>query len=102
MNQATEVQPTQATLPDTVEINDVNQFAAAVAHWHAGVSSRLRHLLTVPSGTAFEVDGKELVLEGDVLKGFLFGTEMSIMQVGQLPFVMETSAEEPTDAVNPG
>ena len=86
-------QAPQQAVPDTVEINDVNQFATAVIHWHKGRMGQLHHLLKVPEGTTFEVgegaEATKIELSGDVLAGFKFGVEMAIMQFNELPFVAE-------------
>ena len=88
---ATQDQP--IPVPDTVEIDDLNGFVQILIAWHAEKCGVVQHLLSVPEGTAFEIDDRvnaeQLILSGDTLKGFKFGIEMAMMQLGTLPFVAE-------------
>lgn len=98
MDQLAPVEATEQAVPaanpnELVLVDDVDTFAGAMAQWHSEVQARMRHMLTVPDGAAFEVDGETVVIEGDVRKGFLFGLEMGLMLLGELPFV-STSEEE--------
>ena len=64
----------------------------------------VQHLLDIPEGSEFQVgDDKPLVLTPENLAAFKFGVEMTMMQLGTLPFVaeMEDAAEDealPADA----
>lgn len=93
-----EQQPT-TTAPsgDTVEINDINTFARAVAHWYNQRVALIKHLLTIPEGTAFEIDDQSIVIEGITRAGFLFGVELAIIQLGNLPFTAEVEANQEQD-----
>lgn len=104
MNQATDTPVTpeaDAAGDELVTINSMNAFAALVATWHRSKMEKLQHLLTVPDGTTFEIGDEKLVLETEALKGFKFGVELSIMQLGELPFVVEyedVPVEPPVEA----
>ena len=94
--------PTNPT-DDMVPVENVNQFAAYVAHWFGNRQAQLRHLLTVPEGTTFTIgEGAEeqaLELSGTSLAAFKFGVEMAIMQLGQLPFAVEHDVDPGTPAL---
>lgn len=79
--------PVQA--PEIVPVQNMDQFAAILGAWHTERIGKINQLLEVPEGTAFEVGEESVVLEGDTLKGFKFGLELALMQVGELPFVAE-------------
>lgn len=85
-----------------VSIDNIDQFAAIVAAWHAERVGKIRHLLTVPEGTAFEIgegaEATDIVLTGDALKGFKFGIELALMQIGTLPFLFEAEQEAASDS----
>ena len=87
-----------APKPETVEVEDLNQFVALLTGWHTNQVAAIRHMLSLPEGATFAVDDKELVMVGDTLKGFKLGLEMALMQVGTLPFAVETeddAAQQP-------
>ncbi len=107
MTEATEIPEAQAPAespPETVLIDNVNTFVMCTIKWHEAQTGKIRHLLTVPDGTTFEIDSKELVLTGDALAGFKFGVELALLQVKDLPFVVEFegSAAEATAEAVPG
>lgn len=77
---------TQENQSQEVIVEDIDAFARHMLRWFEIRSQQLKHLLTVPAGTAFEVGDEEIVLDGDTLRGFKFGVEMAIMQLGTLPF----------------
>lgn len=95
MSQPEEVkdQPTQAAEPD-FPVEDLDQFVAILTTWHAEKCAVVQHLLEVPEGSSFEIDGVELVMTLEVLRGFKLGVEMAMMQLGTLPFVAEMEAEK--------
>lgn len=73
-----------------VEVADLDQFVRLISAWHASQTSRAKMLLGIPEGTTFEVDGQDIVLTGDTIKGFKLGVEMVLMCLGTLPFVTQT------------
>lgn len=79
-NQATETQP------EDLVVDDINRFAQLMMQWFNIRTNQIKKLLTVPAGAGFEVGGEDILLEGDTLKGFKFGVEMALMQLGTLPF----------------
>lgn len=90
----TEAQATQAPAA-TVEIQDLDQFVKILVSWHTLRCKAIQALIEVPEGTTFQVgdDGKDVVLTGPTLAGFVFGLEMAMMQLGTLPFVAELEDE---------
>lgn len=82
-------------VPETIPIDDVNQFAQHLIAWHKSKVAHCHHLLKVPEGAAFEIGEETLVLTADVLKGFKFGIEMALMQLGTLPIAVEFENDAP-------
>jgi hypothetical protein len=87
----------------TIQVNNVDHFAAILSSWHSNRVKTLEHMFQIPDGTQVEVknqDGttEQHVITGDVLTGFKLGLNLSLMELGTLPFVVETSqAPETTD-----
>lgn len=89
-----------AEVPATVPVEDLDQFVRILTGWHMERCALVQHLLEVPEGSTFEVDGKEIVMTGATLDGFKLGIEMTMMQLGTLPFEAEMEDEpEATPAV---
>lgn len=83
--------------PHTLEIDDLDQFVTILVGWHNEKVKVLEHMLEIPEGTVMESDGKEAILTGDVLAAFKAGIELTLMELGTLPFAYET---EPPEAAN--
>lgn len=84
---------------ETVPIENMDQLAQVFAAWHGERIQKLKHLLTCPEGTTFEVGSEDLELTGDKMKGFRFGVELCLMLVQNLPIALEfedDAAAEPT------
>jgi len=75
---------------ETVPIENVEQFVSITCAWHTDKVKVLEHMLAIPEGTKIEVSGQaEATLTGDMLAGFRAGIELSLMQLGTLPFAIE-------------
>lgn len=73
---------------DTVILSDIDTFVTALTTWHKKQIATLAHMQKIPNGT--EVcfnEGKTDVLTGDLLKGFIMGIELALIEMGTLPFV---------------
>lgn len=96
MTEATQEAP---VAPPTIEIDDLNQFVQMLAAWHSQKVKTLEHMLEVPEGVEMVVTGEEpIILTGDLLAGFKAGIELSLMELGTLPFAYETEPEAATPA----
>ena len=84
-------------IPDTLVIDDLNQFVFILEGWHNEKVKVLKHMLEVPEGTVMECDGQEVILAGDLLAGFKAGLDLALIELGKLPFAYET---DPPDAAN--
>lgn len=85
--------------PPTIEIEDLNQFVKILASWHEQKVKTLKYMLEVPDGTEMVVgedNPTTVILTGDVLVGFKAGIELSLMELGELPFLYETEPEAAT------
>lgn len=100
MSQAQESKSTLVQ-PDLFQVEDLDQFVQILTVWHAEKCAAVQHLLTVPEGSTFEIEGKETVLVGSALDAFKLGIEMTMMQLGSLPFVAEME-DEPAPAATGG
>lgn len=94
--------PTALELAGVVQVDDLDQFVKHLTAWHGAKVAQTMHLLEVPEGAAFEIgegpDAIGIVLAGEVLKGFKFGVQMALMQLGTLPFVAEMEDGAAPDA----
>lgn len=80
-------------------IESLDQFAGLLTAWHAEKVRVLEHMLQIPEGTEMVVDGGEAVpLIGDRLAGFKAGIQLSLMELGTLPFITESRDAEPAPA----
>lgn len=90
-----------SAMEDTVLLDDLDSFAAAVMGWHQRKVAVLQHMTEVPEGTEVSINGDAttaIALTGDVLAGFKLGIELSLMELGELPFFTETTDPMVTDA----
>lgn len=86
-----------ATVPQTVPIETLDQFANLVASWHNNAVATVRHLAQAPEGLEVVIEGDEpFKLEGDTYRGFHLGLELALNFLGRLPFVAE---HEPVDTI---
>jgi hypothetical protein len=88
--------PLQPMIDEMVDVQSVDQFAAMITHWHAGMLARLRNLREIPFGTLItliENDGSEtkVKLKGDGMKGFQGALNAAIAEIESLPFVVSTT-----------
>jgi hypothetical protein len=82
--------------PETIEIPDLDQFVTVLVGWHEQKVKMLEHMLQLPTGTEMTVGddaATTLVLQGEALAGFKAGVEISLMELGILPFVYEREPE---------
>ena len=76
-------------------IENMDMFAAVLKQWHQAKVATLKHTMKVPAGTELTVnDGAPIVLEGEFLKGFLLGIDVSLMEFENLPFFADNSEPE--------
>lgn len=80
---------TETTNPQPIEIDDLDQFVKILAAWHASKVKMLNHLIQIPEGTEMVSGTSSVILQGDVLKGFIAGIEVALMELGKLPFTYE-------------
>ena len=87
---------TNTETPQLVHIQSLDHFIALISHWHGQKVKVLEHMLTLPEGTAMQInEGNDIVMEGQMLEGFKAGLGLALMELGQLPFVTETAPESP-------
>jgi hypothetical protein len=91
--------------PDTLIVENLDQFIAITSEWHANKCKAAQHLLNMPEGAEMvigeEIDGQYLVLEGKVLEAFKLGVNMVLMELGTLPFGIEYEPETSSEAPEP-
>lgn len=80
------------TESDLVDIDNIDQFAGAIAGWHHNKVAVLRHMQSIPAGTEMEVtigDKQQTIkLEGEVMAAFRAGLELALIEFGNLPFAV--------------
>ena len=80
---------TEINDPQPIEIDDLDQFVKILTAWHASKVKILNHLTQIPEGTEMVSGTSSVILQGDVLKGFVAGIEVALMELGKLPFTYE-------------
>lgn len=74
-------------------LGDLDTFVTALTGWHVHKVAALQHMMEIPEGTEVTLDEETpSILTGDLLKGFQLGIQLSLLELGTLPFIAE---EEP-------
>ena len=75
-----------------ITVNDLDTFVQYLIKWHSTKITLLQHMQQIPEGTTVQAMGEDAEmhpLEGDMLKGFKFGLEVALAELGALPFAIE-------------
>lgn len=76
--------------PELLDIADMGQFIALLQAWHVKQVATLKHMKFIPAGTTVTAEDESLfTLEGDVLRAFQMGIDISLSHLGDLPFNAE-------------
>lgn len=78
-------------------IGDLDTFFHLLTTWHESKVAMLNHMMAVPDGTEVTPVGEEtptITLTGDTLAGFQLGIELSLLELGTLPFYEGSPADE--------
>lgn len=68
------------------EVVDLGTFINLLTEWHKSKLQFLSHLKEVPEGVSITIDdGEDLVLTGDVLKGYKLGLGIALSELGSFP-----------------
>lgn len=79
------------TSNETFPISDLDSMVTLLSGWHKKEVATLEHLLFIPDGTEVSFgDEPPIVLTGDLLTGFQTGISISLLRLGELPFIVET------------
>ena len=82
--------------PDTIQLDSMEALAMAFAHWHQNKVKVLQHYMSIPEGSEIAFDSeKVIVLSGVSRDGFIAGLQYALMEIGELPFVLDLEDEEP-------
>lgn len=88
--------PTEVSDEPTIGITSVNTFAQLIIGWHRRRVLATAHFLEVPEGQEVQIgDDPPITLTGDAHKAFLIGINLSLNELGTLPFVAEVVKDEP-------
>ncbi len=92
--------PVSHLLPeDSIPVENLNDFVRLLAGWHANAVAKVNHLQEVPLDSVFQVENDaEIVMTAPVLAGFKLGVELTMAQLGTLPFAVELDDEEQESA----
>lgn len=98
-----QAQQVPVTENDIVNLDNIDQFAFAVAGWHANRMARLQNLLEIPEGTEVESqigegEPAKAVLTGEAMIAFKAALLTAISEFGQLPFMVSTEDEDSKEA----
>jgi len=84
---------------EIVQIDDIHQMVVILTKWHEKKVATLEHMREIPEGTVMVVDDDtKITMKGKFLDGFKAGIQLSLIELGTLPFAVENSATEATDA----
>lgn len=76
--------------PQTLIVENIDQFIQLLSGWHEGKVKTLEHMLGMPEGIEVTFnDEAPQILSGDLHKGFLMGLSLALMELGTLPFGVE-------------
>ena len=95
MNEDQQALPDVNDLAGIIPVDDLDTFVRTMTAWHESRMAQIKHLLTVPPGSSFEVGEQTITLSGTALEAFKLAVELCIMQIGTLPFVAEMEDVEP-------
>lgn len=86
--------------PDTnqpeaiVEVTDMDQMVRILIKWNEEKVAVLRHMIDIPEHSQVEIQNDNpLVLSGDVRRAFQLGIQMSLEELGNLPFTVDHSEQ---------
>lgn len=83
--------------PQTLIVEDIDQFIRLLSGWHEGKIKALEHMLGMPEGIEVTFnDEAPQILSGDLHKGFLMGLSLALMELGTLPFGVEVEDQPAT------
>lgn len=83
---------------ETIQVDNLNQFVEYLMRWHTTKCNVVRHMQSIPEETGVEFNGEELILAGDLRKGFQLGLTVALSELGTLPFAVEAVEETPPAA----
>jgi hypothetical protein len=84
---------------EIVQIDDIHHMVTILTTWHEKKVAILEHMREIPEKTVMVLDDDtKIVMEGKFLDGFKAGVQLGLMELGTLPFAVETPAVEATDA----
>ena len=87
---------TEAQKPALIPIQNIDHFIHLITNWHNNRVAVLQHMLSLPAGTEMQVNATDsVVMDGERLEGFKAGLSLALMELGDLPFVVELE-EAPT------
>ena len=76
-------------MADTIEINSAEKFGELFFNWHQNRLALLKQFQSIPEGSEVTVNGIEIVLSGEFLKGFSAAMSAAYAVVEESPFVIE-------------
>lgn len=83
--------------PQTLIVEDIDQFIQLLSGWHETKVKTLEHFLSMPEGIEVTFNNEApQILSGDLHKGFLMGLSLALMELGTLPFGVEVEDQPAT------
>lgn len=75
---------------ETISVETLDEFMVLFTQWHSSKVKMLEHMMEIPPDAEVSVnDGPSMKLSGDLREGFIVGLSVALMELGQLPFVLE-------------
>lgn len=76
---------------ESIAVTDLQMFVELLTIWHTRKVNILKHLMDVPQGMEVAIgDDEHLLLDGDAYRAFILGINLSLKELGTLPFTSIT------------
>lgn len=102
MSEAVENQAAQAEVPETIQVESLDQFVQYLVRWHETKVALLKHMEKIPEDAVVEIDGVDQAFTPEMREGFKLGITVALAELGTLPFGFETDDEESPAANDEG
>lgn len=75
-----------------VEVTDIDQMVRILIEWNKQKVAILQHMIELPDATQVDIEeDNPIVLTGDVKRAFQLGIQLSIEELGNLPFTIDNN-----------
>lgn len=82
-----------ANQPESIiEVTNIDHMVRILVEWNKEQVALLRHMIDMPEGTQVDIEkDNSIALTGDVRRAFQLGIQLSIEELGNLPFTVDNN-----------